>query len=437
MEWGPVEYARAGETHVAYRSIVGDPDSDLVIIMINGYLYPMEVLPEDPVANRLIEGLALLGTLVMFDRRGIGLSDQITDWETHVRDQWVDDVAAVVDAVGRTSVSVFSWHVSGTGRVFAARHRDRVDRLVLFNPYSVPRPEDRKWMAEMRQRTAALVAGDADVAVANPNRRDDPTFRAWQDRAGRLGASPSQAARIWEAEFKLAPTGPVCEVPTLVITRRSPHDVVPAEFLARPATELPNAELVVLPDGDSFPIGAGVDAILAEISRFLVGEVRLPRPEREVRVIMFTDLVDSTRRAASSGDARWKSLLDRHDTICEQATSHYGGRVVKSTGDGVLALCPSVSAAVDAARDIQRRLDADKLSIRTGIHVGEVHNRGDDVSGMAVNIASRVMSEASAGQILLTEIAHAVGGDVDTLPIGTTLLKGSDQHWTLYEAGPS
>ena len=297
MEWGPVEYARARETHVAYRSIVGDPDSDLVIIMINGYLYPMEVLPEDPVANRLIEGLASLGTLVMFDRRGIGLSDQITDWETHVRDQWVEDVAAVVDAVGRTSVSVFSWHVSGTGRVFAARHRECVDRLVLFNPYSVPRPEDRKWMAEMRQRAAALVAGDVEGTISNPNRRDDPTFRAWQDRAGRLGASPSQAARIWAAEFKPAPTGPVCVVPTLVITRRSPDDLVPAEFLARPATELPNAELVVLPDGDSFPIGAGVDAILAEISRFLVGEVRLPRPEREVRVIMFTDLVDSTRRA--------------------------------------------------------------------------------------------------------------------------------------------
>lgn len=451
MEWGPVDYARAGETHVAYRTIVGDPHSDLVIVMINGVLHPMEVLPEDPVANRLIEGLASLGTLVMFDRRGIGLSDAITDWQKHVRYQWVEDVKAVVGAVGRPSVSVFSWHASGTGRAFAARHPECVDRLVLFNPWSAPRPEDRTWMAELRRSRDALVTGHDDGSAENPdpNRRADPTFRAWQERAGRLGASPSQAARIWEAESKPAPTGlddPVCAVPTLVITRRAPEDLVPAEFLARPATELPNAELVALPDAHSdrfvmwsnksvTPFGVEGDAILAEISRFLVGEVRLPRPEREVRVIMFTDLVDSTRRAASSGDTRWKALLDRHDKICEQATSHYGGVVVKSTGDGILALCPSVSAAVDAARDIQRWLDADDLSIRTGIHVGEVHNRGDDVSGMAVNIASRVMSEASAGQILLTEIAHAIGGDVDASLIGTTVLKGSDEHWTLYEAG--
>lgn len=439
MDWGPVEYARAGETHIAYRTITGDPDSDLVIVMINGALYPMEVLPEDPVANRLIEGLASLGTLVMFDRRGIGLSDQITDWETRTRDQWADDVAAVVGAIGRPSVSVFSWHASGSGRAFAAHHPELVDRLALFNPYSPPRPEDLRWMAQLRRRIATLVAGDGDDATPNPNRRSDPTFKAWHDRAGRLGASPSQAARIWGAEFEPAPAGsdiPVCTVPTLVITRRNPEDVVPAEYLARPATELPNAKLVELPDGDAEPFGMGVDAILAEISRFFVGEVRLPRPEREVRVIMFTDLVESTRRAASSGDSRWRALLDRHDQICAQATSHHGGVVVKSTGDGVLALCPSVSAAVNAARDIQRRLDGDELSIRTGVHVGEVHHRGDDIAGIAVNITARVMSRASAGQILLTDIADAIGGDVETSLVGTTLLKGSDEHWTLHEAVP-
>jgi len=437
MEWGPVEYARAGETHVAYRRVVGDPDSDLVIVMINGYLYPMEVLPEDPIANRLIEGLAALGTLVMFDRRGIGLSDQITEWDTRVRDQWVDDVAAVVEAIGRPRVSVFSWHVSGTGRSFAASHPDRVEKLVLFNPFAVPRHEDRRWMAELRHNLAAVVAGEAPVVAVNSGRQDDAAFRDWQDRAGRLGASPSQAARIWEAEFRSVPAEDdwaMCLAPTLVITRRNPDGPIPAEYLARAAAELPNAELVTLPDGDSFPMGEGVDAILAEISRFLVGEVRLPPPEREIRVVMFTDLVDSTRRAASSGDARWKDLLDRHDAICQQVTAHHGGRVVKSTGDGVLALFSSVSSAVGAAHDIQHRLAADQLSIRTGIHVGEVQNRGDDVSGMAVNMAARVMSEASAGQILLTEIAHSIGGDVDASKYATTLLKGSDEHWTLYEA---
>lgn len=436
MDWGAVEYARAGETHIAYRRIVGDPNSDLVIVMINGYLYPMEVLPEDQVASRLIEGLAGLGTLVMFDRRGVGLSDQIVDWETDVRAQWVDDVAAVVDAIGSDTVSVFSWHVGGIGRRFASLHPEVVGRLILFNAWSVPRPEDRSWISEIRRTTAGIVAGVEDAALANPIRGQDPVFREWQDRAGRLGASPSQATRIWEAEFRGASVpvaGPLCTAPTLVITRRSPAQVVPAEYLARAADELPNATLVELPDGDSFPIGDGVDAILAEISQFLVGEARLPRPEREVKVIVFTDLVDSTKRAESDGDAQWRRVLDRHDAACEQATAHGGGRVVKTTGDGVLALFPSVSAALDAARDIQCRLEADELTIRTGIHVGEVDNRGEDVSGMAVNIAARVMSEASAGQILLTETAARIGGVADAAPARTITLKGSTDTWTLWE----
>lgn len=436
MEWGAVEYARAGDTHIAFQRIVGDPDSDLVIVMINGYLYPMEVLPEDPVAHRLIEGLAGLGTLVMLDRRGIGLSDQIVDWETDVRVQWAADVAAVVDAIGSDTVSVFSWHVGGTGRLFAALHPEVVDRLVLFNPWSPPRPEDRGWMSDIRRTTAGVVAGEEGGTTVNPVRGRDPAFREWHDRAGRLGASPSQATRIWDAEFKGA-SGPmrahVCSVPTLVITRRSPEQAVPAEYLARPAAELPNATLVELPDGDSFPIGDGVDAVLAEISLFLVGEARLPRPEREVRVIMFTDLVGSTERAESDGDAQWRRLLDRHDATCEQATTHSGGRVVKSTGDGVLAIFSSVSSAVDAARNIQRQLAADGLSIRAGIHVGEVDNRGADVSGVAVNIAARVMSEAAPGQVLLTETASTIGAVANVSHVRTTALKGSTEAWPLWE----
>jgi class 3 adenylate cyclase len=442
MDWGSVAYARAGDTHIAYRTVVGDPASDRVVVMINGYFYPMEILPEDPVANRLIEGLAALGTLVMFDRRGIGLSDQIVDWDTPLVDQWVDDVAAVVDAVGCDSVSVFSWHGFGTGRGFATLHPETIDRLILYNALSPPRDQDFEWIEEVSRDLEQLIAGEGDGSAANPNRESDPAFREWQDRAGRLGASPSQAARIHEAEMRPAnpgdPAGPAnlsgVVAPTLVITRRAPTTKIPAEYLARPATELPNATLAALPDGDYFPIGAGVDAILAEISLFLTGEVRLPRPEREVRVVMLTDLVDSTQRAATDGDARWRRLLDRHDTIARQATARSGGTIVKSTGDGVLALFPSVSASLAAARDMQRSLDDDALAIRTGVHVGEVDDRGGDVSGMAINIAARVMAEAESGQILITETAKLIGRVDGASPAGVRSLKGSDDDWALYEA---
>jgi class 3 adenylate cyclase len=149
---------------------------------------------------------------------------------------------------------------------------------------------------------------------------------------------------------------------------------------------------------------------------------------------MLTDLVDSTQRAATDGDARWRRLLDRHDTIARQATERSGGTIVKSTGDGVLALFPSVSAALAAARDMQRSLDDDALAIRTGIHVGEVDDRGGDVSGMAINIAARVMAEAQPGQILITETAKLIGRVDGASPAGVRSLKGSDDDWALYEA---
>jgi class 3 adenylate cyclase/alpha-beta hydrolase superfamily lysophospholipase len=433
MEWGPVEYARAGDAHIAYRAVVGDPTSDHTIVMVNGYLYPLEMLGDDHIAARLVEGLAALGTLVIFDRRGIGLSDQIVDWGTDIVGQWADDLLAVVDAVGRDTVSVFSWHGFGTGRRFAARHAERVDRLILFNPFSPPAPEDREWIAAVRARIEQMLTGDTDGSSAVPSRQHDPNFREWQDRAGRLGASPTQAAKLHRAESSVPiPTDPGVAAPTLVIARATPELGIPRSFLERTASVIPGATLVTLADGDAFPIGSDVDAILAEVSLFLTGEVRLPTPEREVQVILFTDLVGSTRRAASDGDARWRTVLDHHDGVCHRAAARVGGSIVKSTGDGVLALFPSVSAAIGAARDIQRRLSEHDLSIRTGIHLGEVDHRGDDVSGVAINLAARVMAEAGAGEILLTDVAVSVGGIDAAEPIGTRAFKGFDAPRTIF-----
>lgn len=433
MEWGQIEYARAGEIHVAYQVVVGDPTSEHTIVMVNGYLYPLESLRDDHVASRLVEGLAALGTLVMFDRRGIGLSDQVPDWDANIVDQWVDDLLAVVDATGRETVTVFSWHGFGTGRLFAARYPDRVDHLILFNPFSRPIAGDLKWITAVRDRIEQMLAGETDGSTALPNRQHDPHFREWQDRAGRLGASPNQAAKLHRAESSVSiPHDLHPSAPTLVIARATPEFGIPRTFLERAATDLPNASLVSLADGDAFPIGADVDAILAEVSRFLTGETRLPAPGREVKVLMFTDLVDSTRRATTDGDARWRTVLDHHDAVSRRAAERVGGTIVKTTGDGVLALFPSVAAAVGATRDIQDQLGAQGLSIRTGIHVGEVDHRGDDISGVAINLAARVMGEADGDEILLTDVAVSVG-DIDAaVPVGTRTFKGFDGPRTIF-----
>ncbi len=435
IEVGEIQYARAGEHHIAYREYVGDPASDVEIVMVNGFFFPMESLPEDPIANRLLEGLAGLGRLVVFDRRGIGLSDAITDWETPLREQWADDLAAVIRAAGCDRPAVFSWHLDGVAGTCSVRYPDLVGRLVLFNPGGRITDDDLAWVAGAAKTLRQIVAGEERPNdLVAPGRAGDPAFDAWVDAAGRAGASPSLATRLndkglSDPRFDYS----TMTTPTLVITRGAPGLGVPADFFERVAREIPGAAHHSLGAGDMYPFGLGVDEILAETSRYVTGDVRLPAPERQVAVILFTDLVDSTRRAASTGDAGWKRLLDRHDEVSRSAVGRRGGEVIKTTGDGVLALVPSATAAIETARSIREQLRDDDLAVRIGVHVGEVDRRGDDVSGLAVNVAARVMAEATAGQILVSEVVTQMVTTAAFEEAGSRTLKGVEGTWRLFE----
>ena len=442
VRWGEIEYARAGEHHIAFREVIGDGGGDLEIVMVNGAFFPMESLADDPIAHRLVQGLAGLGRLVMFDRRGVALSDPVSDWETSLLDQWSDDLAAVITAAGCSRPTVFSWNSTArVAQACAIRHPDLIGRLVLFNPSSQVTVEDTEWVAGFVEGARRLRAGE-DLEgrhLGMPGRRHDPDYRAWTDAAGRAGASPSQAERL-ERKVVLdrQPDNADVRCPTLVITRTPSDFVVPAEFFQRAAREIPDAELVALPSGDVLAVGIGVDDLLAEISRYLTGEVQLPVPERQIAVIMFTDLVGSTRRAVAEGDAAWKRLLDRHDAVNQREVSRRGGEVIKTTGDGVLALLPSATEAIEAARAIRAELDRDDLHVRVGIHIGEIDRRGDDVSGLAVNTAARIMSVADAGQILTSTVVTLITNAASFTSIGPQPLKDIEGTWELHsvDAGP-
>lgn len=223
--------------------------------------------------------------------------------------------------------------------------------------------------------------------------------------------------------------------PTLVLTRvgeLAKQFGIPADVAHRAAAAIPGAVHVQLPDGDFVPFGEGVDLVLEEVSRYLTGRVQLPEADRQLAAIVFTDLVGSTERVAREGDQGWKRLLDRHDDISRTATHRHRGTVVKSTGDGILALFPSTAAAVAAARAVRTQLDAKGLAVRVGIHVGEVDRRGDDVSGLALHAAARVMAQGAAGEIVLSEMAVRLAGDLPIEPMGERTLKGFDEPWTLY-----
>jgi class 3 adenylate cyclase len=432
---GEIQYAKAGEHHIAFRELVGDDDCGQDIVMVNGAFFPMESLPDDPVATRLLEGLAGLGRLIVFDRRGVALSDPVSDWDTSLLEQWAEDLSAVIEAAGCHRPTVFSWNPYAVARTCAVRYPELIGRLILLNPGSPLTEADTEWVQMFLEGQKRLLAGDEPDFGMVPvtGRASDPEFRGWQDAAGRAGASPSQAARLNDKVFADPQVDNTQVVtPTLVITRVAPGFMVPVEFFERAPDQIPDAQHVSLSPGDMWPFGMGVDDLLAEISRYLTGEIRLPAPERQLAVVVFTDLVGSTRRAESAGDAAWKRLLDRHDQVNRTVVERRGGEVIKTTGDGVLALLPTATAAIEAARAIRAQLHDEDLQVRIGIHLGEIDRRGDDVSGLAVNTAARIMSSAEPGQILTSAVVAQTTNAATFTTLGSRALKGLDGTWEIF-----
>ena len=438
---GEVAYARAADgTHLAYRVLDADAEATAqnAIVMVSGGLIPMELFEGDPGFARLLHGLRSIGRLVLFDRRGLGLSDPIVDWERPVLDQWADDLVAVVEASGAQEGVVFAWDGYGVATRFAARHPSRIRMLVLHQPLVIA---DDLWDEWVTNRLALLrenLGGGRDHFLDEiaPSRAADASFRDWYLHAGRVGASPATAARIWESVFRSRPEDQLLgkvETPTLVLYRGG-NVYAPAEAPRLAASRINGAMVVELDGADHFPFLGDVDSVVAEIGDFVTGQRRLPPPQRLLAALVFTDLVASTQRAAVLGDDRWKSVLDRHDAVVRATVGNCGGTVVKTTGDGVLALLPSAGAAVRAAERIRTQLAADGLMVRIGIHIGDIDRRGDDVSGIGVHIAARVMAAAEPGQIAATaSVATAVTGQVVVFEtLGTQALKGVPGEWELF-----
>jgi class 3 adenylate cyclase len=436
-----VRFARAADgTHVAYRVLDADPPSAATrdIVMVAGGLIPLEAFEAEPGFVRLLDGLRTIGRVVVFDRRGVGLSDPIEDWERTVVDQWTDDLAAVVDASESRDIVLVAWDGFGVGSRYAALHPERVSALVLYEPIIATDDGDTQaWSTRRVQRGAANARGEIDIlADVAPSRATDRAFREWYTRAGRMGASPSTAPRIWESAARSLPRDGLLEqlaVPTLVLHRRD-NRFVPPEMLTAARARIPQAVTVELEGRDHFPFVGDVDALIAEIGAFVLGEHRLPPPRRLLAAVLFTDLVGSTERAAALGDDGWKSVLDRHDAAVRAIVGRAGGSVVKTTGDGVLALLPAAGVGVQVARAIRRDLAHEGLEVRIGLHVGDVDRRGDDVSGLAVNIASRVMAKGGAGDIVVTQsvLAAVAGNALSFEPLGAHDLKGVPDTWPLY-----
>jgi class 3 adenylate cyclase len=417
---------------LAFRVLDGAGAREVVLITPGGTI-PMEFLERDRVGARLLEGLTAIGQLVLFDRRGIGLSDPITDWSCPLVAQWADDLAAIVEhACTVPPVVVSLGDYWGPARLFAADRPDALTELVLYEPAGPVASVD----------LSSMVSDDW-LAHVCPSRADEKAFRDWFEAAGRTGASPGVATRIYERPpdacvARLAAAHARISVRTLVLRR--PGNLAGSAPLPDPvASAIRRAERVDLPGTDFHWLGSDIDPLLAEISRFVTGESHLPSPERELCAVVFTDLVGSTERATALGDMRWKATIERHDAEIARIVGHNGGRVVKSTGDGVLATFPSTSRALRAVDRIRAQLRSDDLMVRVGVHVGDVERRADDLAGIGVHIAARVMALADAGEVLTTASVPiaATGSDYNFERVGETTLKGVPGTWDIFRVAPS
>jgi class 3 adenylate cyclase len=428
---GAIRYAPVDGAHVAYRVITGPRDADRDLVLITSGTASMDAYFDDAVTERLLDGLTQLGRVVVFDRRGIGLSDPPSDWDGDGLTVWREDIEAVVDAAQVSKpVIVTSGFGGAVAFLYHERHVGDVGALVVLEP--------APWRFFAPELSQAQVQGDFDtVTVFCPSRADEPGFREWFEQAGARGASPLMAARAYpiadqEQIDEIERAAAQVDIPTLVLRR-------PAHEFSTPAADdrlvqlVPGAVRVDLPGEDLLLFGGEIDALLAEVSLFLTGELPALAPERSLAAILFSDLVSSTEHAAAVGDAHWRRLLDRHDAIVRSCVAHRSGRVVKVDGDGVLAVFDSATGAIHAARELQRALAREGLGARAGVHVGDVDARGDDVSGLAVNVTARIMALAGAGELLVSPAVPPVvaGSGFSFDDRGEHELKGVPGTWHL------
>lgn len=428
-----IEYACAEDgTQIAYRTFGSDDGPDYVVVA--GAFFSVDMLEQDRVASRFLEGLASMGRLTVFDKRGVGSSDPISDWSRSAQDQWADDLLVVVEAAGLTRPVVVSWETMGVARLAVSQRPDVFSKMVLINPMPAPGHLMKAFLASGSDSFEPRSVEE----LAFPSRINDPEFEAWLVRAGRVGASPSIAPRMWDLllSYDAPLTPPGITIPTLVL--HNAESIIRREWIDDVAGELENVEVVAVPGADAYPISGDVDPLLVEIGRFTDRDAAVSM-QRSVQAVLFTDLVASTQTALTDGDRAWSARLEHHDAVVRRTVTRRAGTVVKFTGDGALCLLPSASAALDTATELHQALAPSGFTLRCGIHVGDVDHRNDDVSGICVNVAARVMSLApDGGTLVTTSVAEAgLGSPHNLIPAGTHQLKGIDGTWTLHQLMPA
>jgi len=437
-----IRWAKNGDVHIAYQ-VVGDGPVDL--LYIPGWVTHLQTLWEWGPSARFLERLASFSRLIVLDKRGMGASDRRVA-SLALEDQ-VDDVLAVLDATGSHRPVLFGANDGGAiAMLFAAAHPDRTQALAVFSTRArfavapdYPWGGTPEWIESMTSGTVAAWLDDFSRTemnrLFNPAWDTDEGFRRFSTNLARYAASPGGVRDLLEtyASIDLRAVLPAISAPTLVLGRAD-DPLNPTPHSTYIADRIPGAHYVELPGTEPFLPSGDVDCVVDEIQEFVTGSRAAPDLDRVLATVLYTDFVGSTDQSARLGDRAWRELLDRHDDIARREIERFRGRWIKHTGDGLIAAFDGPARGIKCAAEIRDAVRALGLEIRSGLHTGEVELRGDDLSGMAMNIGARVMACADGGEVLVSSTVKdlVVGSGIEFAEREARTLKGVPGEWRLY-----
>jgi class 3 adenylate cyclase len=433
------KYTQIGEASIGYQT-VGQGPIDLVFV--SGLASNIETMWDFPPFARILQRMASYARLILFDARGSGISDPLEFETLPTWEHWSDDLRAVLDAAGSERTAILAQFDGGMpALMFAATHPDRTTALILWSSQArglladdYPIGVTAEAAEEQTRALQQLWGTTALVSIIDPN-LDESLVNQGAKYLRTIG-SPRRVAAMsrYTTHLDARAVLPSIRVPTFVLHRRD-NNFIPTQFGRYIADNIPGARFMEIPGRDMDLFGEGSEEIQDLIEEFLTGARRPVEVDRPLATVLFTDIVDSTGRAASLGDRKWKELLTKHDETARSEVERMRGNFVNTTGDGVLATFDGPGRAIRCAHALARALLQDDIAIRAGLHTGEIELReGGNVGGIAVHIAARVMAEAGPGELICSRTVKdlVAGSDFVFEDRGLRALKGVPDEWQLY-----
>ena len=430
------KYARSGDANIAYQ-VIGTGSLD--IVLAPGSVTHLEVMWEELTWVRFIERLASFSRLMIFDKRGTGLSDRVTEVAT--LEERMDDLRAVMDAVGSERAAVIGASEGGPmSALFAATYPERTTALVLYGTFAYDSepftPEQfQEYIERIRREWGSEASARQSLPRYAPSVAEDERFIRWWARLSRLGVSPGSRIALsrMNEEIDIRHILSSIRVPTLVLHRMGDR-LISLQDGRYMAEHIPGAKFVELPGQDHILWVGDVDSLLDEIEEFLTGVRRGPEPDRVLATVLFTDIVGSTEKAAELGDRRWRELLDSHHALVRKELARFRGREIDTAGDGFFATFDGPARAIRCAYTISDNVRQLGIQVRAGLHTGECELMGDKVGGIAVHIGARVLSKAGPSEVLVSSTVKdlVAGSGIQFEERGVHALKGVPGEWRLY-----